>query len=160
MAIQTQQTAQQSENNAIPVGKNLLSKLRSVLSQNKADIDRLASDRDILNFVVAQMGQAMMGHYVYFVGTLDPNTYRWFDSEQAKIVQGTEEIVDKRRFVEACIIGYIGGPAALNKMCRGSKLIRPRVLTETEKAAIAQKAAEIADTKDTESTFVPGTGEM
>lgn len=147
-----------SANSAIMVSRSLLAQLRSALSVKAKSIDRLPSDREILDFVVSQMVKAFDSP-VYYAGKRDMPTqgYKWFNSEICKGIQNSEEIVDKGRFVDACIIGYLWGGEGLKKWCVPSRLIRPRVLGAQEKIIIEKASAEIAAAKDTDSNFLPTT---
>lgn len=144
--------------NAILVSSQLVKELRSALRKNANSIDKLPSDRELLNEVVSQMIPAMNGNYLYSKVRIDKeNSYSWFDSEVARKVSAQAGIADKGRFVNACIIAYIWGDVGVAKWCVPSRLIRPRALTNEEILRIRNKAAEIADAKDVDSGFEPTT---
>lgn len=151
---QNKQSSQNSEKNGIPVGKNFVNYLRSALIKQANPIDKLPSSRDILNNVVSQTSAAMSAP-VYYSGSLDNETYLWFDSEMARRIQADPNVRDKRRFVEACIGAYLGGAEWLRTHCVSSKEIRPRIISDGEKQAISRTAAEIADAKSVDSKFDP-----
>lgn len=152
--IQNQQTIT-SAKNAIPISKEFLNRLKSALSKNANPIDKLPSDRVIVDLVVQQMSQSV-GAYVYYRGKEDSNTYLWFDSDAAKSIQSNPEIKDKRRYVEALIGSYLGGQRWLQQWCVASREIRPRIMEEEEVIGIRNTAAAIADAKSVDSNFQPG----
>lgn len=141
--------------NAIPVGKEFVNHLKSALRKKANPIDKLPSDREILDLVVQQMHQAI-GNKVYYKGPQGSDTYLWFDSDVAKLIQGDPEVKDKRRYVEALIGAYLGGRDWLLKYAVSSRVIRPRIMNNEEVTGIRETAAAIADAKSVESAFVPG----
>lgn len=147
--------------NAIWVSRSLVDCLRSALKRKASPLDILPSDREILDQVVPQMIKAMTTP-VYYAGRRDiqNNGYKWFNSEVVTYVQSLNILVDKGRFVDACIIGYLYGGKGLAKWCVGSKVIRPRVLGQGEISQISKTAAEIAAAKDTDSSFLPTTEDL
>lgn len=146
-------------NTAIWVSRNLVADLRSALRTKASTIDDIPSDREILDNVVLQMVKIMAPNFVYYVGrrNIDANGYRWFDSEVARRIHEEPLIKDKGRFVDACIIGYLYGGRGIQKFCRSSRIIRPRVIAAQESTQISKTAAAIAAAKDTDSKFLPTT---
>lgn len=157
MITQNQQVVAkpQPEKQAIPIGREILAWLKSALSKQARSIDKLPSDRELVDAVVSQTMEAM-GTYVYYSGKEDDLTYLWFDSEIARSIQANPDIRDKRRFVEACIGCYLGGPIWMQRYCVPSRLIRPRNFTQEQRESIAKTAAAIADAKSVDSSFQPG----
>jgi len=147
-----------SDKNSILVNGKLIQTLRSALSQGSERFDRLPSTREILNFVVLQTCNELLAHPLYSVlDTEVDQSYKWFDSEVAQKLQNTPKIVDKGRFVDACIIVYLGREDLIKRYCVPSRLIRPRQLSEQQRSRIRTISSAIDDAKDVESEFEPMT---
>jgi len=147
--------------NAIMVSQNLLTALKTSLEYgSNPAIDRLMANRRILDIVVKNVLDGFAdGNYFYYVGDRDEKQYMWKESEVAKMIQMNDGIRDKGRFVEGCILWYLYGPNA-RKWLAPSREIRPRALSDGEKAIIRQTAAEMQPEKSTESQFIPTTASV
>lgn len=108
--------------------------------------------------MVSQTSRELVAHPLYSVlDTKVESSYKWFDSEIAQQLQGTPEIVDKGRFVDACIMVYLGREDLIRQYCVPSRLIRPRQLTEQQRSRIRTISSAIDDAKGVESEFEPMT---
>lgn len=144
--------------NAILLDKKFVDRLMSAISKGASSIDKMPSKRSVIDFVVSKTTSAYGGNFIYYSGTRDmSDSYKYFGSEISTWVSSNDEIKDKGRFVEACIITYLFGERGMESMCKSSKEIRPRDYDQQKRAGIARKAAEIADAKDVVSGFVPTT---
>lgn len=143
------------EKKAIMVSQKLISLLKTSMRSRMNSIDHLASDRVLLNDVVRQTRKLAYngGNPVYFSGKRDENLYKWFDSDEAKAIQAHVEILDKGRFVEACLVLYLKGFDA--RYLSISREVHPRTMTSESKTLIAEKLAEMRDAKSAESEFLP-----
>lgn len=148
----------QGVSNAFLLSKQLISRLRSAVTRGKDPIDKLCSDRDLVERVVAQTYPMLKLTPVYYKQVpVEGQTYKWFNTSHCDLIRDDESIVDKGRFVDACIIAYLFGPEGLTKWCVSSRIVYPKQLEDEKLARIAKRAAEIAVTKCVDSKFIPGT---
>jgi len=147
--------------NAIMVSHNLLAALKTSIEQgSNPTIDKLMASRGILDIVVKNVLDAYSDdNYLYYVGEKDKKQYMWKESEVAKMIQMNEAIRDKGRFVEGCIAWYLFGEGA-RPWLSPSREIRPRALSDEEKAIIRKVAAEMQPEKSTVSHFIPTTASV
>jgi hypothetical protein len=142
--------------NGIAVNAKLVADLRTAVKKDGRAIDKLASDRELIEGVVAQMYPILGPNPVYCKGGR-PEQYQWFDTEHSRKIQAREDLADKGRFVDACIIAWLWGKPGIQKFCISSRVLRPRQLTPQEMAVISQTSAEIAAAKDEDKPHVPVT---
>lgn len=143
------------ERKAIMVSQKLINLLKISMRGRMKSIDHLAPDRVLLDDVVRQTKQLAYngGNPVYYSGKRDENLYKWFDSDEAKSIQAQADILDKGRFVEACLVIYLKGFVA--EYLSTSREIHPRTMTSETKTMIANKLAEMRVAKSAESEFLP-----
>lgn len=127
--------------NAIMVNKQLLDAAREALRDRLPEDHRLPDTREIVDWCVRETGDYVVGAYSTLVRK---SFYKWFDSDVARFVQSRDDIADKGRFVDACIIAAVFGEAEFRDLCRSIKVARLPTLSADEKARIKQSAAESA----------------
>lgn len=156
----TDNRANAQAGNAILVNSKILSAIRTAVEQGKSDFDRTISDRDLVRNIVDQVYDHLKLHPVY--STLDPGeaTYKWFGTDTSRKVQQNEDLLNKGRFVDACLLAYYLPNGGWRKYVRASRRICPQQLTESQKISIEQTAAGIADASAVVSTFTPQTADI
>lgn len=140
------------ENKAILVNKELLIAARNELKARLPDDHILPKNRDLLNRVVQEMGDHVVGVYSKVPRR---ELYKWFDSDVAKLVQSRDDIKDKGRFVDACLLAYVYGEEAVRIYCAGIKVARLPRLSDQEKDQIRSTAAAIAAIEGEELSVRP-----
>lgn len=133
--------------NAILVNKELLSAALAELKAKLPTDHRMPGAREVIDWCVRETGDYVAGVYSTLVRK---EVYKWFDSDVAKAVQLRDDILDKGRFVDACIIATVYGEAAVREFCRGIPVAILPTLSAEEKTRIKQSAAEIAAMKGKE----------
>lgn len=133
--------------NAILVNKELLSKVLNELKARLPVDHRMPDARDVVDWCVREMGDQVVGAYSAMARR---EFYKWFGSDVAKSVQLRNDIVDKGKFVDACIIACVYGEAAFTKFCRGLPVAILPPISADEKTKIKQYAAEMAAMKGQE----------
>lgn len=150
--------AQVPKSNGFLLNKQLVKKLRSVVTRGKRPIDKVCSDRDLIDHVVAEMYQIWKEHPIYCTTVPEKDaTYTWFNASSYEAVRDDESIVDKGRFVDACIIAYIYGTDGVAKWCTSSRVVYPKQLDHQKLLRLQNQAAEMADAKCVDSEFIPCT---
>lgn len=130
--------------NAILVNKELIIKLKNLAARGLRPLEELPTTRDMVNFVVSEMGDSVRGLYSTLARE---ECYKWFDSEVAKRVQSMDDIKDKGRFVDACLIAYGWGVEALKKYCVSKIVVGLPPLGNDEKDQMKQIASEMGATR-------------
>lgn len=158
-------TKHESANNAILLNRELVELLRTSVASNAGPFDFIPERRALVDEVCREMmdryypnNGAQSFQPVYYTGSKG-ETYKWFDSEWAKYIQGLGAIKDKGRFVEALIVLYLYLPDSdmvNNYITCGRRLRLPR-LSDEKASRIAQRLPEIGALKEVDSQFEPAT---
>lgn len=147
-----QKQAAVTENNAIMVDKKVVESVYSWLSASANKAGRLTypcSKREMIDEIVLQMGNMMSRNPWYFKGD-STDYYKWFDSDIAKAVQNQGSLVDKGRFVAACLIAYKYGEKGLSTWCTRARKVYPPKLNSDQMAIIEKIQAAKPDPEEEE----------
>lgn len=129
----------------------------SAINKNLNLVDIPCSKRDAIDQIVNQVGEELCKDPVYskFGLERDGTNYKYFGSDMSHWVSRNDDLRDKGRFVNACIVYYLYGSEGLKKLCARPNKIRPRDLTAQDKLIIETTLAEMPAAKGVESSFVP-----
>lgn len=147
-----------NEKNGILVNRQLIGKVKSALTVQRAAMDRLPSDRVIIDQIIAEVGPVIVGNPVYCkVIPKREDQYLYFGSAKVDWLRSDacKDVRDLGRFVDACMIAYLWGDRGLHEYCIASRLIYPQKLDDEKRQRLQTMVAEIAHSQSVESKFVP-----
>lgn len=135
------------ERNAIVVNKKLLDVLRKKLSKELGQFDFLPDNSNLLSAIVREMFDTVQGVYSRLVPPPE-HQYKWYGTDVVAEIQSMDDIRDKGRFVDACMIAYLFGSEGISRYCQASRVMYPASLPQEGKAAIAKVVSEMTHYKE------------
>lgn len=145
-APQGAQIDELSSGNAILVDSKILAGVRAWLTQHCTPLDQPCSDREIIDTIVNQVGELLAHKPFYYCGQVDSSkAYKWFGSDMSRKVSSMNNLRDKGRWVDACLILYQYGQAGLDKWCGQSRKRYPPELTVDRRTRLQTSMAAMPD---------------